>query len=528
MNAHSLAFISAVLSAQGAQVPATAASAPAAPPEATAEAAASAPAAPVEYSLEGSAILAVEGERRDRVLVDEHAVAVQRQGNLLYVARGARGVSVFDVTEPRSPRPVRDLTVSGSATGFHVAGGQLWVVTVSRSAIPIDEATVSEPRRPASLPSTPAPSTSAGERPRATAADVGILHVSPGTIEIAAGAKEGVRVGDRFAVFRGTRVGGEGDDAFTGEELVTVAEVVAVKEGSALAETGRSAVVKPGDRARRAKGDQGDSTEFPPRVPDVGELSVTLRPLLNAGSPIGIGVLADLEAAYWGSAYFVDVRVQPLGLGWTTDGAIVSTAALVEGGYDARAFSVGLGGGVSWVNGNADRMLESFGSSASDTGKQSGGPTVTESQQTHAAFTLSQVARLGARDGLNLTLRNLLILHHDSGSDRSGFIYGGTSGRFAIPLGRGRSDLFLEGGGGIIGYWFAGIGVSSWMVGNGSPGSWKLSVSAGAAGISGSKRVTTTYPGTCATPTCPPSSSTYDESIAIAGPMVSLGLSRRF
>ena len=36
-----------------------------------------------------------------------------------------------------------------------------------------------------------------------------------------------------------------------------------------------------------------------------------------------------------------------------------------------------------------------------------------------------------------------------------------------------------------MGYWFAGAGVSTWVVGNGSPGSWRLSVSAGGAGIMG-------------------------------------------
>ena len=76
-----------------------------------------------------------------------------------------------------------------------------------------------------------------------------------------------------------------------------------------------------------------------------------------------------------------------------------------------------------------------------------------------------------------------------------------------------------------MGYWFAGVGVSTWVFGNGSPGSWRLSVSGGAAGIIGSKRVTTTYPGTGGQPA---QTYTDNESIDIAGPMVSFGLARRF
>ena len=76
-----------------------------------------------------------------------------------------------------------------------------------------------------------------------------------------------------------------------------------------------------------------------------------------------------------------------------------------------------------------------------------------------------------------------------------------------------------------MGYWYAGVGVSTWIVGNGSPGSWKLSVSAGAAGIFGSKRTTATYP---AQNGYPAYSYSYNQSIDVAGPMVSFGLTRRF
>jgi hypothetical protein len=163
-------------------------------------------------------------------------------------------------------------------------------------------------------------------------------------------------------------------------------------------------------------------------------------------------------------------------------------------------------------------MLQAFSAADSGSAPKADGPTVESTQETHAAFTLSQMARLGARDGLNFWVHNILLLHEDGETGASGFSYGGTTARFTIPVNT-RSDLFLEGGGGFVGYWFAGIGLGTWIKGSGAPGSYRLSVSAGAAGIRGSTEVTETY----ATYT-----DTYDQDLDVMGPMVSVGLSRRF
>lgn len=527
LNTLTLIFVSALASDPSAQTvvadPAAKVpnAAPAAPVAATV---AAAPNASVEYVVEGGVVMAIMGDHREAVDIEGPIIAIHREATLLYVARGARGVTVYDVTEALSPRRLRTVNVSGQATGFHVIDGQIWVITVSRSAVPLDDAApaVTAKSAPAPIGARLPPS-----RPvkRHVPSNLELRRVMPGTVEIDSGAADGVRVGDNFAIFRSKSVDEAGAEGFTGEELVTVAVVVAVKENSALAETGRSAVVEPSDYARPTEA-QADADKYPPRVANVGELSMVLRPIINAGTPLGAGVLADLEAAYWGPAYFADFRIQPLGLGSTVDGSIISTAALVEGGYDTRALAVGLGAGVSWVNGDADHMLQNlFGStSASDTGGTASSPTVVQSQQTHTAFTISQLVRLGSRDGVKLSLRNLLILHRNSETDRQGFIYGGTTGLLSIPL-SSRSDFFLEGGGGVMGYWYAGVGVSTWIVGNGSPGSWKLSVSAGGAGIFGSKLTTTTYPAENGQPAY---SYSYNQSIDVAGPMVSFGVTRRF
>ena len=477
----------------------------------------------VECTIENGAALIVRGQTRTPVVLSGPALAVQCRDDRLYVARGPAGVAVFDISDAARPQLVREIAMgTSSAVGFHLIDGQVWVALESKSAVPLT-AGRAEPAAPVTSaklePSSSAPSRAPAQQQPDAGANFEIRATSPGSIEIAAGAARGVRVGDRFAVYRSHVVSGATTAGFTGEELVTVVDVVAVKDDSALAQLPRGALVHVTDHARPARADQTVSIAFPPRISDIGEVSVVLRPIVKIGTPVGFALLADIDATYWGGAYFAGARIQPLGLGRSGEGSVISTAALAEGGYDGQAFAVGLGAGMSWVNGNADRMLRSFGTSL-DSAERGG--SVVERQETHSAFTISQYARLGARDGLNLAIRNILLLHENA-AGQDGFIYGGTTGRLAVPFGY-RSDVIFEGGGGIMGYWFAGAGVSTWLNGSGAPGSWRLSVSAGGAGVWGSKTVTRTQ----TTSTGAPSSYTYDQEVDISGPMVSLGLLRRF
>jgi hypothetical protein len=479
----------------------------------------------IQYVVQDGALYGVAANGRQRIAVEGEATAVQRFGSQLYVGFGSRGVIVYELTQPLNPAILRQIPVlSGKVTGFHVVDGQVWAVVESRSAVPLNEISQGPmaPGASSAVAPTASPSPAVPVQPRSEASVyIGILRATPGTVEIAMGSDRGARVGDRFVILRSSTADTGEWEGFQGEEQIAVAEVTAVKQTSSLAQVSRSAIVRDTDRARPAKPDETESNVLPPRVPRVGEVSVVLRPLVNIGTPLGAAVLADIAMTYWGSAYFAGLRIEPLGLGTTKYGSIVATAALAEGGYDGRAFAVGLGVGLAAVNGDLDHMLSVFQSTAADE-SGSGSTTQISRPVTHTAFAMSQVARLGARDGLNLQVRNIIFLHEDSATNQSGFIYGGTTGKFSVPAGR-RADFFAEGGGGVMGYWFFGLGVGNWIVGNGSPGSWYLSVSAGGAGISTSRKVTTTYNygGT-------PYTSTYTDDYSVAGPMVSVGLARRF
>lgn len=487
------------------------------------------------YVVVDGALYLDDGQNRRALDVAAPVVTATAHAGKLYVTHGTPYVSVYETQTPDAPVLVDTLAAGhGVVSNVEVLGDDVWVVLVAKQAVPVRElgsfhsrhsgtagAGATPPGVPAVPPDSPTAAPAGGDAPSANtdaaapANQFTLSVVEPGVIQLAAGAQSQVRIGDKFAIYRETAVDNTGG-TFRGEELVAVAEVVAVTGDSALAELSRAAVVTNTDVARPLRDDQTESNIYPVRVPHVGEVGGTLRPIVNAGSPLGFGALADVHASYWGKGYFFSLMVQPLGLGWTDEGNIISTSALLEGGYDARAFSVGLGVGISAINGDTDVMLwDSYDSAAPGSNED---PRVIERQETHQAFTLSQWARLGARDGLNLSVRNFLLLHKQSGNDDRGFIYGGTMGKLTIPLDR-RNDLFLEGGGGVMGYWLVGAGVGTWLVGNGSPGSWKLSIAAGAAGIWGTKEVTV-------------SSSQYSWTeqydVEVAGPMVSFGVTRRF
>jgi hypothetical protein len=370
----------------------------------------------------------------------------------------------------------------------------------------------------------PPPSAAAAEPSRRLAIDrpIRILAIYPGEVKLDVGTDQGVKAGDRFAVFRRRAIGTESGEEFEGQTLVALLEVSAVSAKSAFAQLWKGDRVQPDDEVRPAEPENESSHVYPRRLEHVGEIALMLRPLLAVGSTGGFGGLADLTAAYFTNYMFFDIRMQPLGFGWTEDGNIVSASFMAEVGYDGRAFALGIGAGASAVNGDIDEMLWSTGGMAKE---DAGGAEqeVEWSQRTRAAFTLSQQVRLGARDGLNLTVYNLLMYHKDrdnNGEDESGFIYSGTAGKITVPL-AARTYLFLEGGGGVMGYGFGDVGVFTWVRGSGDAGSVGISALAGGAGVWGVRQRTFTDQATG-------EEYTDTETITIAGPMVGVGLTYRF
>lgn len=466
--------------------------------------------------LEKGAAVLHSGEQRT-VVVPTGVEAVHLVGSKLYVSLGTAGVALYDVTEPSSPKLVTSThEVEGRVIGFHDVGDETWMEIVARRSIPAPSGNPGS-SSPTAPPAVPSAKTSAP--PQATIVvnkkPMTVLQNASGEVEVSGGKAEGIAVGQRLSVYRMESVSDVRSD-YVNRGRVAVVVVLSVREHSCLAMLGRGERVLVGDSVESGGTDDFESVIFPASLVRLIDFSATLRPVVNVGTPLGGGVLLDAAATYLGKGYFAGVRVHPLGLGATKGGAIVSTSILAEGGYDARPFAVGLGVGVSAVNGNIDSLL-GYGQPDPSFQAGTGTGTSTTVRNTNTAVALSQTVRLGARDGLNFALVNVFI-YHERPTGETGFIYGATTAKLSVPLMQS-TDLFAEGGGGVMGYAFGALGVHTWLVGRGDAGSLAVSVAAGGASVWGSQTVEVTVPGNTVF--------TSESRFGIAGPMASLGLQYR-
>ncbi len=221
----------------------------------------------------------------------------------------------------------------------------------------------------------------------------------------------------------------------------------------------------------------------------------------------------------------LQVHLSPLALGWSADGDPLSVAAIVSGGYDSRYVSVGVGGGVSMLNSEpgSNRVTyttDEFGSYMEET----------SSRGVDRAVAIVQAARLGARDGLSISVRNTFLLVpittvtyvygeqtasyvlDENGNPKSStiqrdeFVYGGLAMRVNVPTGD-RTDLFANWCFGEAGEIVVEDGVGTWLRGNGDPGSVGLQIAAGYGYVEGNPD---------------------KKHVALSGPMVSVGGRFRF
>jgi len=479
----------------------------------------------VDYTLENSKLFQISGSQKTEIPLPARATAIHRRGAELYVALGPHGVVVFSLSGTGGPKKTKSFSSQGGRViGFFEVDGRVWMKISSTTGAPVDgseipltvQDTAKIPGPQADLPKPVDGADEAKESEKQRPFEkmetpIRIQNILLGEVTLNVGAKDGVKESDRFTVFRVQVIEKKGDQTFTGKQQVAVLTVTAVNENTSLAVLSRGDRVLKNDEVRPFEQKNRQWRIYPKEIPNVGEVTVMLRPLLNVnGNGRGFGALNDATVTWWGKHYFLNFRTQPLAFGWTENGNIVSSSILGEGGYNGRAFAVGIGAGIGVVNGDMDSMITTDDWYDDATGKSTAG------NGTKVAFALSQTVRLGARDGLNLVLHNHFLYYNDrraknDDEDDSGFIYGGTNGRLNIPL-SDAIDLFLSGGGGRMGYAFGEIGIFAWITGKGDAGSWGLSAAAGGAGIWTEKKL-----------------DDWDsERTSIAGPLISLGVTHRF
>lgn len=191
----------------------------------------------------------------------------------------------------------------------------------------------------------------------------------------------------------------------------------------------------------------------PERIGGVGETIFTIRPALVLEG-LGAAVLMDFATHYhFNPDFYVSAQLQPIGFGHSRTGTSMSLSALASGGYDHRYFSVGLGFGFMTKDYPQGSGYFGFGSVA-----------------------ISQEVRFGARNGLNLFLRNTFVKNSDK------FEYGNVLVDINIPVNT-QFDVRIQGVTGLFGPQFIEAGLRSWVIGNGNQGSLGIDFAAGFGGL---------------------------------------------
>jgi hypothetical protein len=203
----------------------------------------------------------------------------------------------------------------------------------------------------------------------------------------------------------------------------------------------------------------------PPRRGRLLTVEGGLRPYLPMRA-LGFALLADATVTYHGAReWFVQAQLHPLGGTITNDDqdtSVFGGAASV--GYDHRYFAFGLGLGT---------LRRGDYHSDFDPVQRRQREWVSHSFQ----LSITQSARVGALDGLSLSISNAFVLD----DDRWRFGYFDLSGQ--IPLNR-QTWLTLSGGGGDpAGYLYAEIGVRRLVRGDLGSGSLFVEPTVGVAGI---------------------------------------------
>ncbi|HEX7480463.1 MAG TPA: hypothetical protein VF331_21870 [Polyangiales bacterium] len=489
------------------------------------------------FALASGVLYRLDGAARVAVDLPGPALGLRVVGERAFVALGPLGAAVVRVQAVDGEQKAvveKIVPVShGEVTGFMVDGDAVWMQLSSVSAIRLSGGSVAAPITPAvGIPTAQdpftAPSASGAAPTQASSArayaGLEILKVFDGQVLLNQGKSAGLRVGDRFKVVRGEQLVDRGG-SFDGEHEVAVLVINSLSHDSSRASIWRGDDVAIGDHVEAADRNTDPSLLYPRQLHGFIEAELHLRPLLNIGSA-GFGVLMDDHLTYYGEDFYLGLRNEPFGFGRTQGSSAFTQTSSAEGGYNSRPFAIGLAVGFTSVYGDLQEMFNFTASSAKSAAAhgawQDGQPETGHwSQDMQHAFALGQRVRLGTLDGLNLTVANTLLFfpggsaNADGSQSKGGFIWGGTDAKLSIPLAQ-RADLFLEGGGGVMGYAYGAVGVFGWLRGNGGPGSFGLMASAGGARVWGTR-------------TRPNLRYDYVETddIVVAGPMVSLGLRYR-
>jgi hypothetical protein len=396
-------------------------------------------------------------------LADCNAKAGLSVGDRLYLPCGKAGVIAVRVGASGERRVETLYATSGSVEGLFLRGDEVWVDVQRREAQPLSQMT------PTLAPSTVggAGTSVAPSLALAAPVDGSVRAVKDDEVTVSFGSRQGLRNGAHVELFERLPVPGGGER----EISLAVGEVVEVSSEVAQVRLGMGEAVPARALARATTRARTESIAAPPRFGGITIVEGGVRPHLTVGA-LGVAVLSDFAVTYLGeSCYFARLELKPLGGIWsakTTTGVFAGHALL---GYDHQFFALGAGIGV--VRAARGEWRED--------GRNSDAYNI--SADMGAALSVKQMARLGSRDGLFLSVDNAFVL----GGRR--WHYAFVDIAVQIPLGKGRW-LALDGsGGGLARFMQVGLGLRRLVYGTGGPRSLFLRPSVGLAAVSRAKYV---------------------------------------
>lgn len=447
---------------------------------------------PYQYRVEGEILWVTAPDGRNHQLTSPcTGLALINDDENLYVACGDDGVAVFSIKQRSTPQLVGVRDLGGRVTGFHRSGDSIWVEVVRNEARLLGGSRL---RPPAELSAAvPAPPALAGEPTVAVLGTVPVTPSRPAASEAAEsvgrvvesfsthviidlGEQQGIAVGDHVALFDVERVDLSGSTAER-ERLHSVGTVSAASPDRAQVELGRNEAIAAGALARKTTAPVTASRILPPHPTGAWEITFALRPFLALGGEgLGLGTVSDATVGLRVEPGIHLLAVaEPLGFGFAEDGNVIAAAGNLIATYDTQLFEIGLGVGWSAVNNDIESARGNVAAAENAGGIQP------RFENVRSGLSLAQMARLGAVDGLSVTVRNTFLLYDDS------FYYGGTVGRLQVPV-SARSWIVGNGGFGYSGFYFGEAGLRVLLLGNGRRDSLFLTAAVGGGGLFGEKK----------------------------------------
>lgn len=410
-------------------------------------------------------------------------VDLTRRGGHGYAALESGGVAVIDLGDPARPKVVARIAEGRPIARVLVSGDALYLLEVRQEALAFSLADPGRPTpqgvlaevRPAPVVAQPAarvePTPAAAPSPPpapAAAREVQVVEVLSGRAIFDGGREEGFTEGRHVRIVSQQLV--EKPDLSTGGtrkvpsgEVTAVLRIEQTDAHRSMALLGRGDVVAPGDRVELTTEPLSERLFIPRRAPFTFRAGFHARPFLGLEARSKpVGMLLDLYGSWYLSAAPVALTasVSPLGLGIGTVDRHYPTTVAVTGAYTTDFFEIGLGAGALLGEDGPCRAI----------------PLGPANCEENSGFTINQVLRLGALDGLHVSWNSSMFSRPDR------FVFGMGRGELNVPL-TSRLGLFGGGGGGENGWAFGEFGVRTYVGGTGSAGTLVVSASLGYASI---------------------------------------------